>query len=384
MYFTQTASPNTPATGLAAGFTAAQIQVVINGGIPNNSSGTFTEVSASKVPGLYVYQCAATEISTPGPVTLYPAIPAAFSPPFTLQVLMPADAVDAGTAQAGAAQTITFEAGASATDQNYQGNRVVLVGGTGQGQARQVCYYKGSTKVATVDRPWTTTPDTTTVYVLMSDELPIGVVRVNLAQGGGSSTITFDTGASATDQFYDGCGVTIIAGTGAGQTNLITTYTGATRIAQMTSNWEVAPDATSVFAIISYVSAGQLVGGAISSSQFATNAITASVIASNAITAAKVASATLTSAKFDNTVNIQVATTGTMQAGSIATTAVLATVASSVNSYYNTMRIYIVSGTGIGQSQVITAYVGATRTATVAGWATTPDNTSVYQVIPNS
>jgi len=393
LYFTQTAAPNTPATGLAAGFTAAQIQVVINGAAPVNSSGTFTEVSAVTVPGLYIYQCTATEISTPGPVTLYPAVPTAFSPPFTLQVLMPADAVDAGTAQAGAAQTITLEAGASGTDQSYQANRIVLVGGTGQGQSRQVCYYKGSTKVATVDRPWTTNPDNTTVYTLVSSEFPTGTVRVNLAQGGGGSTITFDAGASTTDQTYDGTSVAILAGTGAGQTGLVNTYTGSTRVAQMTAGWETAPDATSVFAILA-LGGGQLTSGAISSgtfqtgainaNAFASSAIAASAIASNAITAAKIASAALTSAKFDNTVNIQVANTGTMQAGSTGTTAVLASAASSVSNTYDTMRLYIVSGTGAGQSQVITAYAGSTRTATMAGtWATTPDATSVYQVVPN-
>ncbi len=45
----------------------------------------------------------------------------------------------------------------------------------------------------------------------------------------------------------------------------------------------------------------------------------------------------------------------------------------------------IVGGTGVGQSRVITAYTGATDTATVSpNWTTTPDATSVYEVVNGS
>lgn len=72
---------------------------------------------------------------------------------------------------------------------------------------------------------------------------------------------------------------------------------------------------------------------------------------------------------------------GTMQAGSTSTTAVLATSASATNDIYNFETIYILSGTGAGQSRYIADYVGSTRTATIdPAWATTPDNTSVYEV----
>ena len=73
--------------------------------------------------------------------------------------------------------------------------------------------------------------------------------------------------------------------------------------------------------------------------------------------------------------------TGTAQAGT-STSIQLATSASTTNDIYNSMTVYISSGTGSGQIKVITDYVGSTYTATVSTWGTTPDSTSVYEVMP--
>ena len=74
--------------------------------------------------------------------------------------------------------------------------------------------------------------------------------------------------------------------------------------------------------------------------------------------------------------------TGTAQAGSISTTIKLAATASATDDIYNGMTVYISSGTGSGQIKVITDYVGSTKIATVSAWTTTPDATSVYEVMP--
>ena len=74
---------------------------------------------------------------------------------------------DAGTAQAGAATAITLRSGASATDDYYTKAVIGIVRGTGQGQARQITGYVGSTKVATVDTAWSTIPDNTSVYQIL-------------------------------------------------------------------------------------------------------------------------------------------------------------------------------------------------------------------------
>ena len=69
-----------------------------------------------------------------------------------------------GTATAGGASSITLAAGASAVDDAYNGMPIDLTGGTGNGQKNLIIDYVGSTKVATVAKPWTTPPDATSVY----------------------------------------------------------------------------------------------------------------------------------------------------------------------------------------------------------------------------
>jgi hypothetical protein len=79
------------------------------------------------------------------------------------------------------------------------------------------------------------------------------------------------------------------------------------------------------------------------------------------------------------------AVVGTAQAGSTATTIVLATGASAVDGFYNGMPVRITTGTGNDQSRIIIGYAGSTRTATVAtSWTTNPDATSQYSIDPNA
>lgn len=56
--------------------------------------------------------------------------------------------------------------------------------------------------------------------------------------------------------------------------------------------------------------------------------------------------------------------------------------ASATNGLYDNCVVFIRSGTGAGQSNIITAYTGTTKVATVGGaWATPPDNTSVFTIM---
>jgi hypothetical protein len=71
-----------------------------------------------------------------------------------------------GTAQAGAATTITLAAAATAVDEYYTGAQISITGGTGVGQINTITKYVGSTKVATTLR-WATTPDATSTYRLV-------------------------------------------------------------------------------------------------------------------------------------------------------------------------------------------------------------------------
>ena len=100
----------------------------------------------------------------------------------------------------------------------------------------------------------------------------IGVIRSATAQAGGASTITLDTGASATNDLYKNEIITILSGTGAGQTNTVSSYDGTTKVATMIATWATNPDATSVFAIqpqgpISATVAGNVTVGAYAAGQ---------------------------------------------------------------------------------------------------------------------
>jgi hypothetical protein len=75
--------------------------------------------------------------------------------------------IRSNTAQAGAAGTITLDASASAVSQFYRYKEIYLTGGTGAGQVRQITSYNESTKVATVDANWATTPDNTTTFAIL-------------------------------------------------------------------------------------------------------------------------------------------------------------------------------------------------------------------------
>lgn len=75
-----------------------------------------------------------------------------------------------------------------------------------------------------------------------------------------------------------------------------------------------------------------------------------------------------------------VQTTDTAQAGA-AGSITLASGESSEDGAWTGYGVRITSGTGAGQSRMISGYTGSTKVATVSpNWGTNPDNTSVYEV----
>jgi hypothetical protein len=73
---------------------------------------------------------------------------------------------------------------------------------------------------------------------------------------------------------------------------------------------------------------------------------------------------------------------GIAQNGS-ATTITLASGASANDDEYNTMSVWITSGTGANQLRTITDYNGTSKVATVATWTTNPITGSTYEVMPS-
>ena len=84
---------------------------------------------------------------------------------------------------------------------------------------------------------------------------------------------------------------------------------------------------------------------------------------------------------FDTTLSRTIRETGTAQSGASGTITLQAS-ATTVTDAFKRSYIYIISGTGSGQSREITAYNGTTKVATVTpNWGVNPDNTSVYRIV---
>jgi hypothetical protein len=75
--------------------------------------------------------------------------------------------------------------------------------------------------------------------------------RTGTAQAGASSTITLDSGASATDDIYIGATITTTGGTGSGQTRIISDYVGSSKVATVSAAWSTTPASDTTFEIAS-------------------------------------------------------------------------------------------------------------------------------------
>ncbi len=262
-----------------------------------------------------------------------------------------AGVIRSGTLQAATSTTATLDASASAVTDFYRDAVLVITGGTGAGQARVINSYNGVTKIATLFRVFYTTPDNTSTFSILplddpsvtasGGQVSVGnpstTIRASTCQlGGTANTAKLDAAASATNNLYVGNLLQITGGSGAGQSRTIVAYNGTTKIATVDRNWITIPDNTSPFSIL----------------------------------------ASLVPTTFSDQ--------GVAQAGG-ATTITLASTASTTDSLYAGSVVSILSGTGSGQTREITAYVGATRVATVnSAWSVNPDATSAYAVIPTS
>lgn len=122
--------------------------------------------------------------------------------------------LETGTAQAGAAGTITLSNGASAQDDFYNGCFLLCTNNDPAGvqyQARRIVDYVGSTRVASVDSNWGTNPTSATTYTLLVPEttqvagwagVPLaaydtaGYPKVTLKSGTGTGEISLSSGVA--------------------------------------------------------------------------------------------------------------------------------------------------------------------------------------------
>lgn len=86
-------------------------------------------------------------------------------PDGTVDLIQTGTPLELGTAVGGTSITIVLPSGASSVNDYYNGYKIRITDGTGQGQERTVISYVGSTRTATVVA-WVTTPDVTSQYEL--------------------------------------------------------------------------------------------------------------------------------------------------------------------------------------------------------------------------
>jgi hypothetical protein len=139
---------------------------------------------------------------------------------------------------------------------------------------------------------------------------------------------------SAVDHIYEQSLVTISAdGSGVGQMRLVVNYVGSTKVCTLNRDWDVVPEVDDEYTVYAF-------SGFLFANQGIATAATASTIS-------------------------------------------LATTASAITGAYIGSEVYITTGTGAGQTRLISGYAATGKVATVSpDWTTTPDATSAYVVIP--
>jgi hypothetical protein len=73
-------------------------------------------------------------------------------------------------------------------------------------------------------------------------------LRTGTSQAGAAGTITLDSNASAVDDYYNGCAIAAVIDSNT-EVRIITDYVGSTKVASVTPNWNVTPDADDTFTV---------------------------------------------------------------------------------------------------------------------------------------
>ena len=91
------------------------------------------------------------------------------------------------SARSSTASTIRLDTGANSNDDYYNDAQVAIISGTGAGQVRRISDYTGSSRIADIAPDWTTTPNSSSLFLIMPSISPIGAALsdplMQLAQG---------------------------------------------------------------------------------------------------------------------------------------------------------------------------------------------------------
>jgi hypothetical protein len=294
--------------------------------------------------------------------------------------------VHAGTAQAGAANTITLDTGASATDNIYRGDRVVIVGGTGVGEHDIITAYDGTSKVATVAEAWVVTPDATSEFELVPASVDIETWQHNVVTGAGDlNQVETDTAATLVDT-----GTTIPAtlGTPAGadmsadiaavkaDTAAILVDTGTTL------DGKIDTIDTNVDAIL--VDTGTTIPGTITTLQSDTDDIQArlpAALVGGLMSSDVTAISTSTAAADKLEASAETMQIGAAEAGTLSTTVMTTDLTEATNDHYNGRLLIWTSGVLIRQATDITDYLGATGQLTYTAVTEAPSAGDTFIIV---
>lgn len=202
--------------------------------------------------------------------------------------------IKVGIIQAATSTTATLDSTASAIDDFYNNELLHIDYGTGEGQVRVITDYNGTTKVATVHTAWTTTPDTTSEYLVeeahpyvdaavssasaptaasvadavwdeefsghttagtygkLVKNLGEGIVSIDGAVNDVGATVnTFITNlVEASDSHYSDLTLIFISGNLKGQAKPIASYNGTTKTIVLDEDLSEAPADTDEFLIL--------------------------------------------------------------------------------------------------------------------------------------
>lgn len=208
---------------------------------------------------------------------------------------------------------------------------------------------------------------------LIEDSLPTPVEEDAAQDGSTESTIKLATTASATNDYYNG--MTVLVGT---QYRRITDYVGSTKVATIAGTWDDIPleaEDYTIYPVTSDYLFDDRMNGSVGKeySYYMWEKIRAGINAPPVVTML---------GGWKKWVDF-----GVMQADkrlqAVKETGATITAGNRIrNDYFNGMLIYVINGTGIGYTGVITDFVGSSLTLTLDPTVTL-DNTSEYRITEN-
>ena len=196
----------------------------------------------------------------------------------------------AGLAQSATSSTVTLAASETFSDDEINDQLIVIISGTGAGQARMIDDWTLSTKVADIMPNWVTTPDSTSGYEIVAagvdvlhiegadatnsirdalvddsskfsgadlalimaalENAPVHTLAGDTALAGTSTTIQLASSEPFLDDELNGNKIQITGGTGRGQSRTISDYAASTTTVTVSAAWTTTPDSTSVYQVV--------------------------------------------------------------------------------------------------------------------------------------